>query len=340
MRQIKTNTAGLSLTVGTADFVISGRPATFRSIASQASAGQELQYKAKYSTGVAEDDYEEGWGVWNGASTLTRGTIESSSNGNAKVVWNGDEITIFIVATGAMLKDMDQMVEGTNTKILTAAERASISSSASGLFGHLADTSDAHDASAISFTPTGSIAATDVQAALVELDGTVGAVAGGMVYKGTWSAAGGTFPGAGGAQTGWLYYVSVAGSVNGVAFDVGDNILATVDNASTTTYAGNWSKHDQTDAVQSVNSKTGAAVLHTDDLSDAGRTNKWATAAEKTKLGFVTVTQAVNLDTIESTLGSITQFSMGTTTPVTTDGTVGNVFLNTSTGKLYVFTAD
>lgn len=35
---------------------------------------------------------------------------------------------------------------------------------------HLADSSDAHDASAISFTPTGGIAAVDVQAALVELD--------------------------------------------------------------------------------------------------------------------------------------------------------------------------
>lgn len=34
---------------------------------------------------------------------------------------------------------------------------------------HLADTSDAHDASAISFSPTGSIAATDVQAAIAEL---------------------------------------------------------------------------------------------------------------------------------------------------------------------------
>ena len=38
------------------------------------------------------------------------------------------------------------------------------------LTAHLADTSDAHDASAISFSATGNIAATDVQAALDELD--------------------------------------------------------------------------------------------------------------------------------------------------------------------------
>lgn len=37
------------------------------------------------------------------------------------------------------------------------------------LAAHLADTSDAHDASAISFTPTGTIAATDVQAAIAEV---------------------------------------------------------------------------------------------------------------------------------------------------------------------------
>jgi hypothetical protein len=42
--------------------------------------------------------------------------------------------------------------------------------SATDLSNHLADTSDAHDASAISVTPTGDIAATDVQAAIAELD--------------------------------------------------------------------------------------------------------------------------------------------------------------------------
>ncbi len=53
-------------------------------------------------------------------------------------------------------------------------------------------------------------------------------------------------------------------------------------------------------AVDSVNGQTGVVVLDADDISDASTTNKWATAAEKTKLGHITVTQAVNLDTIES----------------------------------------
>ena len=71
-----------------------------------------------------------------------------------------------------------------------------------------------------------------------------------MVYKGDWDASAGSFPS--GAQTGWFYYVSVAGTVDSIAFHVGDNIVATTDNASTTTFANNWSKHDNTDAVQSV----------------------------------------------------------------------------------------
>lgn len=42
---------------------------------------------------------------------------------------------------------------------------------ATNLTNHINDTTDAHDASAISFTPAGTIAATDVQAAIEELDG-------------------------------------------------------------------------------------------------------------------------------------------------------------------------
>lgn len=55
-----------------------------------------------------------------------------------------------------------------------------------------------------------------------------------------------------------------------------------------------------TDTVLSVNGEVGAVTLTTDDISDSGQTNKWATAAEKTKLGHITVTQAVDLDTMES----------------------------------------
>lgn len=65
-------------------------------------------------------------------------------------------------------------------------------------------------------------------------------VSGALVFKGAWDASAGTFPGGGVAQTGWFYKVSVAGTVNGQAFTVGDDVFAIVNNASTATYAGNW----------------------------------------------------------------------------------------------------
>ena len=101
----------------------------------------------------------------------------------------------------------------------------------------------------VSGTVDGRDIATD-GATLDNVETEVAALANGMVYKGDWDASAGSFPS--GAQTGWFYYVSVAGTVDSIAFHVGDNIVATTDNASTTTFANNWSKHDNTDAVQSV----------------------------------------------------------------------------------------
>ena len=93
---------------------------------------------------------------------------------------------------------------------------------------------------------------------LDQMETDIAALANGMVYKGDWNASSGSFPGSGSAQTGWFYYVSVAGTVNSISFAVGDNIVATTDNASASTYANNWSKHDQTDAVQAVVGLTGS----------------------------------------------------------------------------------
>lgn len=51
------------------------------------------------------------------------------------------------------------------------------------LDAHINDASDAHDASAISFTPTGSIAATDVQAAIAEVASEAASAGGGIDHK-------------------------------------------------------------------------------------------------------------------------------------------------------------
>lgn len=79
-----------------------------------------------------------------------------------------------------------------------------------------------------------------------------------VVLVDEWNASGGTFPGGGTAQAGDSYIVSVAGTVDGIAFSVNDRIVAITDNASTGTYAANWLKLDYTDQVLSVGGFTGA----------------------------------------------------------------------------------
>jgi len=53
-------------------------------------------------------------------------------------------------------------------------------------------------------------------------------------------------------------------------------------------------------AVDSVNGQTGVVVLDADDIDDSTTTNKYATQAQLDKVDFLTVTQAVDLDTLES----------------------------------------
>jgi hypothetical protein len=150
----------------------------------------------------------------------------------------------------------------------------------------------------VSGTVDGRDIATD-GATLDNIETEVAALANGMVYKGDWDASAGSFPS--GAQTGWFYYVSVAGTVDSVAFHVGDNIVATTDNASTSVYAGNWSKHDNTDAVQSVVGLIGSitkssllTALNVEDGADVTDT------ANVTSAGALMDSEVTNLSQVKS----------------------------------------
>lgn len=72
------------------------------------------------------------------------------------------------------------------------------------------------------------------------IDSTIGALGN---LEGAWDASSGTFPvgstPVAGTKKGDYWYVSVAGTTGGVAFNVGDVIIATIDAASTT-LASNW----------------------------------------------------------------------------------------------------
>ena len=121
-----------------------------------------------------------------------------------------------------------------------------------------------------------------------------------MEYLGNWNASTNSPSLADGVgNAGDVYRVSVAGTQDlgsgSVTYAIGDLLI----------YSGSiWEIADNSESVTSVNSQTGVVVLDADDISDASTTNKFVTAASNTKLGFITVTQAVDLDTMESNIAT------------------------------------
>jgi len=65
------------------------------------------------------------------------------------------------------------------------------------------------------------------------------ALDGSLQFKGDWDASASSFPS--GADTGFYYVVSVAGTVDGISFLEGDQLIAKEDNASTSSFA-DWVK--------------------------------------------------------------------------------------------------
>lgn len=127
---------------------------------------------------------------------------------------------------------------------------------------------------------------------LDQMEADIAALANGMVYAGNWDASASSFPGGGTAQIGAFYTVSVGGTVDGQEFVAGDRLVATVDNASTTTFAGNWSKLDATDAVQSVAGLVGtitdAALRAALNVADGAEVNPDVVGQAEAEAGTAT----------------------------------------------------
>lgn len=96
------------------------------------------------------------------------------------------------------------------------------------------------------------------------IEARVNALDAAVVLKGTWSAVTGVFPTS--LKSGESWIISTAGTIGGVVFNINDRLIALVDGASTTVYAGNWHKADYTDEVLSVAGRTGAVTLTVADL--------------------------------------------------------------------------
>ena len=172
--------------------------------------------------------------------------------------------------------------------------------------------SDALELAAKLSDPDSSAPTADAQLANKKyVDDQVGAISIPTVFElqGNWSAATNT-PALANTDTSvdnFLYYVNAAGSVDfgagSITFAVGDWVY---------NVNGAWEKADNNDDVLSVNGQTGTVVLDADDISDAATTNKFATSAQLAKVDFLTVTQAVDLDDIETKANGALQTTGGT----------------------------
>ncbi len=72
----------------------------------------------------------------------------------------------------------------------------------------------------------------------------------GLEYQGSWDASTGVFPS--NAKHGYMYNVSTAGTVDGVDFAINDELIATKDNPSTTTYINNWDKKEHVSSINTT----------------------------------------------------------------------------------------
>lgn len=116
------------------------------------------------------------------------------------------------------------------------------------------------DTSKLSFiTITQPVNLDNIETRVNELDAAV-------ILKGIWGAASGSFPAS--TQAGWSYLVTSDGTIDGIEFKTGDRLISVLDNASTTTYAGNWYKADYTDRINTVCGRTGNVTITSSDLSD------------------------------------------------------------------------
>jgi hypothetical protein len=85
---------------------------------------------------------------------------------------------------------------------------------------------------------------------------------------GLWTPASGAFPS--GAIAGNQYIVTAAGTVGGQGFTVGDTLVALVNSASTSVFAGNWMRIQRNSVTQSTTDVTSGRLLKVGDYGFGG----------------------------------------------------------------------
>jgi hypothetical protein len=175
------------------------------------------------------------------------------TTGSVTLDINVDNATIEIAADAIQVKDLGivtgKLADGAVTTVKIGANQvtfAKLQTIASGkVLGNVSgSTGNVAEVDIITATDLTGSANTNIPSTAA-IKAYVDAAIGGLGnLEGAWDASAGSFPvgssPVSGTKKGDYWYVSVAGTVNGVAFNVGDVLVATVNAASTTTYASNW----------------------------------------------------------------------------------------------------
>lgn len=178
------------------------------------------------------------------------GLTASTTNDVVTLDVNVDSATIEINADTVRVKDLGittaKINDGAVTTIKIAAAAVTYAKiqnvAASSVIGNLTGSAaTATDVAVITDLSTASSTTLATSAAIkTYIDTNIGGLGN---LEGGWSAAGGTFPvgtsPTAGTKAGDYWYVTTAGTVNSVAFNVGDVIIAKV-NAASTTLATDW----------------------------------------------------------------------------------------------------
>ena len=87
---------------------------------------------------------------------------------------------------------------------------------------------------------------------------TGGAVSGGVVYKGTFDASAGNYDAIRDSKVGWMYYINVEGTIDGIHWRPGDYLLVNEDGAANVTKIDNTEDQDivRLEATQTLTNKT------------------------------------------------------------------------------------
>ncbi|MAT91394.1 MAG: hypothetical protein CME59_02210 [Halioglobus sp.] len=124
MSDFENNTGSRSATTGTGPLTLTTALKYHRGIPDVLGEGDSRTFFAIDASGT---DYMLFEGTYTASGTsLSVDTVINSSNSDNAVNWSGGNIEIRLVADADSLKDMSNMVEGTNAKILTPAERTKL----------------------------------------------------------------------------------------------------------------------------------------------------------------------------------------------------------------------